>query len=187
MVTAEKLLTADDLWTMPTGDRRHELVKGQLVEMIPAGGLHGIVSMQIGRLLGNFVQENNLGYVFAAETGFLLARDPDTVRAPDAAFVSWARVPEPLPEAYWPVAPDLVVEVVSPSDRAEDVQRRVADFLSAGTRLVWVIYPDPLSAMVYYPDGKARVLPRDDSLDGEEVLPGLTIPLAALFPEKPSS
>ncbi len=188
MVTAEKLITADDLWAMPrTDDRRYELVRGELVEMVPASGTHGVAANEIGRILGNFVREHNLGLVFAAETGFLLARDPDIVRAPDAAFLAWARVPEEPGQAYWPVAPDLAVEVVSPGDRADVLQARVQDFLDHGTRLVWVIYPDTQTAVVYRPSGEARLLSREEALDGEDVLPGLRFPLADLIPQKPSA
>lgn len=189
MVTTTRLLTAADFWELEaerqaaaSSDRRFELVDGELIEMTPASGLHGIIAMRIGTILGNFVFEHKLGHVMAAETGFLLARDPDVVRAPDAAFVAWANVPDPLPQGFWPLAPDLAVEVVSPGDSAADVQRRVGDFLQAGTRLVWVIYPDTLSATVFHPGGEARVLNREAVLDGEAVLPGLRIPLADLVP-----
>ena len=185
MVTTEKLLTAEDLWTLPADDRSYELVRGELVEMVPAGGTHGIVASEVGSILRNFVKAHDLGYCFAAETGFILARDPDIVRAPDAAYLSWDRVPDNPPASYWPVAPDLAVEVVSPNDRADDLQGRITDFLEHGTRLVWVIYPETQTAVVYYPDGRARLLSRDEALDGEAVLPGLTIPLADLFLIKP--
>jgi Uma2 family endonuclease len=191
MVTTDRLLSADDLWAIQadeqaaaSSDRRFELVRGELIEMTPASGLHGIVAGEIGALLRNYIYTHKLGYFFAAETGFLLARDPDVVRAPDAAFVAWERVPDPNPDRFWPVAPDLAVEVVSPSDRAADVQSRVNDFLAAGSRLVWVIYPDTLIAAVYYPGGEARILPREGVLDGSPVLPGLRIPLADLVPPR---
>lgn len=187
MVTAEQLITAEDLWAMPrTDDKRYELVRGELVEMVPASGTHGVAAATIGGILGNFVRERNLGLVFAAETGFLLARDPDLVRTPDAAFLAWDRVPMDPGEAYWPVAPDLVVEVVSPGDRADTLQARVQDFLNHGTKLVWVIYPDTQTAVVYRASGEAHLLSRSDSLDGEAVLPGLRFPLADLIPQKPS-
>ena len=189
MVTTTRLLTAADLWELEaerraaaSSDRRFELVDGELIEIAPASGLHGIIAGEIGSILRNFIRQHNLGYSFAAETGFLLARDPDVVRAPDAAFVAWANVPDPLPQGFWPLAPDLAVEVVSPGDSAVDVQRRVGDFLKAGTRLVWVIYPDTLSATVFHPGGEARVLNREGALDGEDVLPGLRVPLADLVP-----
>ena len=189
MVTTTRRLTAADLWQLQAGrqaaassDQRFELVDGELIEMTPASGLHGIIAGALGAELGNFVHRHDLGYAFCPGTGFLLARDPDVVRAPDAAFVAWAHVPDPLPAGFWPLAPDLAVEVVSPGDSAADVQRRVGDFLKAGTRLVWVIYPDTLSTTVFHPGGEARVLDRDAALDGEDVLPGLRIPLADLVP-----
>ncbi len=189
MVTTDRLLSADELWAIQaderaaaSSDRRFELVRGELIEMRPASGLHGIIAGAIGNALGDFVEAHELGCVFAPGTGFLPARDLDVVRAPDAAFVAWERVPDPIPDRFWPVASDLAVEVVPPSDRAADVQSRVNDFLAAGCRLVWAIYPDTLIAAVYYPGGEARILPREGVLEGSPVLPGLRIPLADLVP-----
>ena len=142
MRTRKTLLTAEELICLPTADRRYELVKGELFEMPPAGGRHGSVAMRIGSLLDTHVLANQSGYVFAAETGFILRRDPDTVRAPDASFVAKDRLPMgELPTGYVDVAPDLAVEVVSPSDRETEVLDKVEEWLQAGSRLVWVLYP----------------------------------------------
>ena len=113
--------TAEDLQHLPSTEQRMELVKGKVYELAPAGGRHGSVAMRIANRLANYVNERHLGEVFAAETGFILRRDPDTVRAPDAAFVAAGRLPAgDLPAGYPELAPDLVVEVRSPSDRAGD-------------------------------------------------------------------
>ena len=135
---------------LPTTGHRLELVKGKLFELPPAGARHGSVAMRIGILLGAHVQANQLGEVFAAETGFILSRDPDTVRAPDASFVAINRLPmRELPAGFLEVAPDLAVEVLSPSDRHLEVLDKVEEWLRAGTRLIWIIDPGTHSATVY--------------------------------------
>jgi len=127
------------------------------------------------------VREHDLGLVVAAETGFTLARDPDTVRAPDVGFVSRERVPDPLPKGYAEFAPDLAVEVLSPDDRPGEVLAKVADWLNAGSRLVWVVDPDQRLVRVYRADGSESLLGAHDLLVGEEVLPGFACPVADVF------
>jgi Uma2 family endonuclease len=136
----------------------------------------------LGSRLNAFIEAHKLGEFFAAETGFILARNPDTVRAPDAAFVGAARIPPSgLPEGYFPGAPDLAAEVVSPNDTASEVQAKVADYLSAGSRLVWVIYPDLRQVAVFDAARANRILAASDQLDGGDVLPGFSLVLAELF------
>ena len=175
------LTTAEALLQMPRDGVRRELVDGELRTMAPAGYVHGRVAVRVAHLLMKFVEQERLGDVLGAETGFRLSRDPDTVRAPDAAFVAAARIPEgAAARGFAEMAPDLVVEVVSPSDRATDVLDKAQAWLAAGVRIVWVLYPDQRLAIVY--DG-AAVAHRgvDDVLDGGEVLPGLQLPVADLF------
>ena len=152
--------------------------------MAPAGYEHGDIAMGLGAHMRIHVEDNQLGRVFAAETGFRLSRNPDTVRAPDAAFVRQQRFP-PLQErtssSYFPGAPDLAVEVVSPNDTAADVQAKVQDWLSHATQLVWVVYPSSRTVMVCRADGTASILTANDVLDGEDVLPGFRFPLERLF------
>jgi Uma2 family endonuclease len=174
-------MTAEDLLRLNIQDKRSELVRGRLVVREPAGFAHGVVAARIGRRLGDFVDSTNLGFVFAAETGFTLERGPDTVRAPDAGFVRSDRVPDPLPRGYAEFAPDLAVEVLSPDDRPGELLAKVADWLRAGTRLVWVVDPIRRTARVYRPDGTESFAMIDDSLDGEDVLPGFTLPLATVL------
>ena len=182
MRTLKKLFTAEELLCLPTTGRRLELVKGKVYEMAPAGGPHGYVAMNIGILLGVHVRADGLGRVFAAETGFILHRDPDTVRAPDAAFISYDRLgEEAIPDGYLAVAPDLVVEVVSPSDTRREVREKVEEWLRAGVRLVWVIYPVTRSADVYRSLDYVSHLSEDDVLDGEDVVPGFACRLGELF------
>jgi Uma2 family endonuclease len=128
--------------------------------------------MAIAARMHPFVRENKLGRVLAAETGFKLFTNPDTVRAPDVAFVRHERIPDPLPRGFAPFAPDLAVEVLSPDDRPGEVLAKVADWLKAGTRLVWVVDPDRRLARVYRADGTESEMSETGALKGEEVLPG---------------
>lgn len=178
---ATRLLTAEDLWAMPEQGGHCELVKGERIEMPPAGFEHGTVTFDLGILLGNYVRAHRLGRVGAAETGFVLARNPDTVRAPDAAFVAAERLPSPLPTNFLELAPDLVVEVVSCGDTAQEVEDKVADWLTAGTRLIWVIYPRSRTVHVHRPHAPSRRLTAADTLDGEDVVPGFSCPVMDLF------
>ena len=177
------VMTAEDLFDMEDDGYLYELVRGELVRMTPPGGAHGSVSGEIYWYIRNHLTAHDIGRVYPQDTGFLLARNPDLVRAPDVAFVRSDRLP-PNPiafEGYLPVAPDLAVEVVSPSDRAGAVHEKVMDYLEAGTRLVWVVHPRRRTVTVYHPDGSARVLHEGDELDGEDVLPGFRLPVAAIF------
>lgn len=175
------MLTAEELLRLNLPNKRTELVRGVLVVREPAGYRHGEVAVKLAHVLMNHVDPHNLGSVLAAETGFKLAHNPDTVRAPDVAFVRRERVPDPPPAGYAAFAPDLVVEVLSPDDRPAEVLEKVADWLRAGTRLVWVVDPVRRRARIYRADGSDSLLIEGEVLDGEDVLPGLTIQLAAVL------
>ena len=183
MRTLKKLFTAEELLHLPTTGRRLELVKGKVYEMSPAGGRHGSVAMRLGTSLSPYVRINELGEVFAAETGFILRRDPDTVRAPDVSFVAKDRLPMgELPAGYMDVVPDLAVEVVvSPSDRESEVLDKVEEWLQAGTRRFWFIRPETRSATVYSSLEEVQDLSEADSLDGAQVIPGFTCNIRDLF------
>ncbi len=182
MVETRTLMTADELFQLSDSSKRYELVEGELVEMAPPGGEHGYIAGRILYRLGAFIEERRLGgAVFAAETGFRIAHNPDTVRAPDAAYVSDLRLAQARVAGYPDLAPDLVVEVVSPSDTATEIHTRVEGWLLAGTQLVWVFYPASRSVVVYQPDGEARVLHAADTLRGEPLLPGFSCRLADVF------
>ena len=174
-------MTADELLRLALPNKRTELVRGVLMVREPAGYRHGEVIMQLARPLANFVDAHDLGRVLAAETGFKLESNPDTVRAPDIAFVSRDRVPSPSPKGYPALAPDLVVEVLSPADRPGEVLAKVAAWLNAGCLLVWVVDPDRRTARVYRADGSVSLLAENDSLDGEDVLPGFSCAVAKVF------
>ena len=181
MSTSKTLIAADELLRI-SAKGRYELIRGELVEMAPAGARHGDIAMLIGWRLSEYVMGNRLGKVFAAETGFRLACDPDTVRAPDVAFVSKDHLPPgELPTGYLDVAPDLVVEVVSPSDAAGDVQAKVEDWLRAGTRLVWVVYPDTQTVTAYRALDDVRVLTEKHAMSGEPILPDFSLAVIEVF------
>src|SRR5437870_3923435 len=135
MASVGTLTTAEQLLAMPANGWRYELVKGELRRMSPAGGPHGRIAMNLSWRLARFVRERALGVVFAAETGFVLRRNPDTVRAPDVAFVASPRSADET-EGFFPGPPDLAVEVVSPSDSYGDVEETVFEWLTAGTKAV---------------------------------------------------
>jgi Uma2 family endonuclease len=174
-------MTAEKLLELPDDGMRHELVEGELRTMTPAGERHGWVALGIGARIFEHVEREGLGRAYAAETGFVLHRGPDTVRAPDVAFVTTDRLtPEPT-TGFAELAPDLVVEVVSPSDRASEVSSKALMWLDAGVRLVWVVDPQARLAAVHHPGGLVTVLREDGVLDGEDVLPGFRLPLATVF------
>lgn len=186
VATFDEPVTAEALAALPDDGRRYELVAGGLQSMAPAGFEHGEVAARVGALLRRHADDHGLGTVVAAETGFLLSRDPDTVRAPDAAFVSLDRLPPAEQRSgFLALAPDLVVEVVSPSDRADDVAEKVTAWLAVGSRMVWAVYPSQHLVVTHHPDGSAQLLGVDDVIDGEDVLPGLRAPVSSLFEPSP--
>ena len=180
-MSPEVLVTADELLTLDMPDKRTELVRGHVIVSEPTGYWHGAVAGKLFRLIANHVDVHELGLVLAAETGFKLASDPDTVRAADVAFVARNRVPDPPPIGYAALAPDLVVEVLSPGDRPAAVLAKVADWLDGGSRLVWVVDPQRRQARVYRADGSGSLIGDTEALDGEDVLPGFTAPLASIL------
>ena len=180
-MAAATLHTADELLRLDIPGKCTELIRGRLLVREPPGFLHGRVAMKLATSIATFVDRSKLGLVLAAETGFKLASNPDTVRAPDVAFISRERLPNPSPQGYAALAPDLVVEVLSPSDRPGYVLGKVADWLTAGSRLVWVVDPARRSAAVYRADGTETFVAEEGSLDGEDVLPSFTCRLDAIF------
>jgi len=171
-------LTAAELLLIP--DKHADLVRGALVVREPPGLRHGRIAMEIAAALGAHVRAQQLGRVYV-ESGFKLASNPDTVRGPDVAFISQSRLPEPEPVGYPDFAPDLVVEILSPTDRPGEVLGRVADWLSAGTRLVWVVDPERRLVRLYRADGTEQIVTADQALQGEDVVPGFGCPLATIL------
>jgi Uma2 family endonuclease len=181
MPTTLQWMTTDELLRMPRGRERHELVEGELRTMAPSGFEHGSVTGTLTILLGIHVRSKRLGIVLGAETGFILSRDPDTVRAPDIAFVARRRIPKPLPKGYWPGCPDLAVEVVSPNDLASEVDEKVKQWLAAGTPLVWVIHPGRKTVTAYRSGAAPIVLGKKDVLEADPVLHGFRCRVEEIF------
>jgi Uma2 family endonuclease len=180
MATAEQITTAEQLFQAPDLGRC-ELVHGELIMMSPAGSRHGAIAARMAHLLLDFVEIHALGQVLGAETGFLIAREPDTVRAPDVAFIRADRIAGELPQGFFPGPPDLAVEVLSPDDRAGEVLAKVENWLDAGCQSVWVVDPKTRSVVVYRSSREAVILRPTDTLTGGDVLPGFEHPVANLF------
>jgi len=182
MAVVRQQVAADELLHMPDDGFRYELVQGELRQMNPAGNVHGRVAMSIAWRLAQYVDANRLGTVYATQTGFRLSIDPDTVRAPDVASVSQARV-ETVGEVegFWPEAPDLAIEVVSPGDSYTDVEEKVFAWLDAGTKMVVVINPRQRSATVYKSPNDITAFAEADVLNGGGVVPGFELAVREIF------
>jgi Uma2 family endonuclease len=177
------LVTADELLTMPTGmGKRYELVAGELRVMSPARWSHGIVVGRLHNRLGPFIEQHKLGLVFGAETGFRLATNPDTVRAPDIAFVSRQNVPKNLPaHGFWPGSPDLAIEVVSPSDSTSEVDEKIDAWLNAGCSAVWIIDLKLETVTIYISRTDVQIRTSGDLLEGGTTVPGFSCKVSDLF------
>jgi Uma2 family endonuclease len=181
MATRRKLLTAEDVLNMPEDDFRYELLDGVLVKMSPPGNPHGLSQATISAVLFNFVHPHGLGRVFG-EIGFILHRNPDRVRAPDVCFIARERIPaEGLGRGFIDFAPDLAVEILSPSDRRGEVEEKAQEWLRFGTRIVWLVRTAPRTVTVYEPGQEPRLLTEADTLTAEPVLSGFSVPVRALF------
>ena len=178
---SQNLMTADELLARSAELGRCELIQGELIMMTPAGGFHGDVANEMAYRLNVFVRENALGKAVAAETGFILERNPDTVRAPDVAFIRNDLVKQANTPKFIPIPPDLAVEVNSPNDVVGEVVAKVQWWLAHGTRAVWVVDPESKTVTTYHPDGSARVVHHDETLTGGDVLPGFELSLATLL------
>jgi Uma2 family endonuclease len=181
-MSTKTLLTADQLEQMPDDDSvRLELDEGELIAMPPAGMDHGDYESSICTLLTTYVKTHGLGKVYTGDAGFRL-RD-DTVRAPDVAFVRRERLPEVRQRGFGKGAPDLAVEIFSPSDSVRQLMRKVKQYFAAGCHTVWIVYPEQREVNVLEASGADRLLQGDDLLEAPELLPGFSVPVSALFEE----
>jgi Uma2 family endonuclease len=180
MTIITEITTAEQLFQHPDLGRC-ELIGGELFTMSPSGSLHGKITAFLGAVLYKFVEPRKLGIVFGAETGFHISHDPDTVRAPDVSFVCAQRIPDPLPQGYFPGPPDLAVEVLSPNDRSSEVQAKIRDWLNAGCSAVWLVDPQNKSITVYKKDADVAVLKSSDTLSDAQLLPGFSITVGKIF------
>jgi Uma2 family endonuclease len=175
-------VTADELLRMPEDGFRYELIRGELRRSDLNGAEHGRVALTVAVALDAYIRVHRLGTAYAAGTGFQLAVNPDTVRAPDVAFVRKERADEIGDiRGYFPGAPDLVVEVVSPGDTYSEVVEKTFDWIGAGARLVLVVDPRRRSVTLYRSREEIRVLAEDEVLDGGDVVPGWRVPVRELF------
>ena len=181
MVTALKLITAEELLMMPRNDgHRYELLRGVLVEKMPTGDPHRIAVGRIALALGNYAEANDYGDTGAGEPGYRLERDPDTVRAPDVVWIAPGRIPLGT-QGYPELAPDLAVEVKSPGNSYAELAAKAGMWLSYGSREVWVADPERVTITVYRPYQEPLILVEDDTLAGGDLLPGFSTPVWRLF------
>ncbi len=182
-------VTAEELLEMPgVRGKRVELVDGEVVEVSPASIRHGVIAGAVHDAIKHHVREQDLGIVMGDNVGYVLRRDPDHVCAPDVSFIAWDSVPEgDVSERFWEGPPTIAVEVVSPNDRANDIHDRVQDYLEAGTRQVWALWPRRSSVSVYSLDVDTRELGSEAQLVGGDVLPGFGVRVGDLFevPRRP--
>ncbi len=179
MTTQERLITRHDLERLPDDGRRFELVRGELIEMPPTKRQHGFLMIRLIKLLSIHVDDHDLGELID-NSGYLLAEDPDTVRAPDIAFTRKARL-TPMTDEYERTVPDLAIEIVSPSNSAADLQDKVQQYFEAGVQQVWLFFPKRESVHIYRSPKDVIVLDVNDTLDGGALLPGFALKVSDVF------
>lgn len=180
-LVSQQLMTAEDLWQLSDNGMRHELIDGELLETMPPGGIHGAIAVILATLLRIWLKQQGRGYV-GVEAGYILKRNPDKVRGPDVSYVQAERIPPSgVPEGFWEIAPDLAVEVVSPTETAQEIREKVRDFLAAGTPVVWVIYPRSREVVAHLPDGTAHTYDEHSVLSSPGILPNFSCLVAELF------
>ena len=182
MATTTPLMTAEELLHMPDDGFRYELVRGELRRMTPAGNEHGYIASNVNISLGHHVKKNKSGRVYSAETGFKITTNPDTVRAPDVAFITQDRVEQfGDMKGYLPCAPDLAVEVISPGDTYPEVEEKVFEWLEAGCKMVIVVNPSKRTVTVFRSPTEVERLTENDILEGGNVVPGWVLPVGEIF------
>lgn len=183
-MTTATLITAEQLARMPQYEHGYELVAGELRKMSPIRRTHGLVETRLGAKLWAHVEQHGLGEVQVGEPGFIVARDPDTVLAPDIAFIGKGRVPaDAADEGFQPGAPDIAVEILSPGDRLTEARKKANTWLDAGSAMVWLVNPGRRTVTVFRHSAEPKTLTEADELDGEEGVPGFRCPVAELFPQ----
>jgi Uma2 family endonuclease len=183
MSTATRLITADELLRMPDEHPRCcELVDGEIVQMSPPGFAHAIVSQTLSQTLWEYVSKRGLGRVISTEVGFIVSRDPDTVLAPDGAFIREDRFRViGIPIGYFPEVPTLIFEVISPNDKPRDIFAKMQRWLAGGVELAWSIDPRQRTVTVWRPGEEPSMLKESDTLIGEPVLPEFKCGVADIF------
>lgn len=178
---ATPTMTAEEFFTYSCAGRRLELVAGEITEMSPSGFDHGELVLHLGALLIDFASRHGTVRVAGGDVGFVVARDPDTVLAPDIAVVRSERIPESGCSRFVDGAPELAVEIVSPSDRPAEIEAKARHWIGCGARVVWVVHKAKTTVTIYRGGGERTALSLDDTLDGGDVLPGFTCPVRRVF------
>lgn len=178
-MAARTLLSIEEFAKLPDEGLFYELDKGELITMAPASYRHGYLGAEIARVLGNFVKKHSLGRVCGSDVGFVLK--DDTVRSPDVAFVRKGRSPLGDDDSFFNGAPDLAVEIFSPSDSVPQLMRKVTQYLKAGAHTIWVVYPETRQVHVFEASGQDRILGADANLEAPELLPGFSVRISELF------
>ena len=177
-----RLLTAEEYFALPDDGRRTELVNGEVIELPPPSFIHGVVCGRIVRRLGDYVEDRDLGWVLSNEMGVVTRRKPDTTRGADVMYYSYERQPKgAAPRGYAALAPDLVFEVKSPSDRTRGTLAKVAEYLAAGVRVVCLVDPDAGTVDVHPAGGPPRTVGRDAELTLPELFPDFRVPVGRLL------
>ncbi len=175
-----KLITGNELFRLAELGYG-ELIKGVFTHMPPPGYKHSVIENNIGRIIGNYVQQHKLGFTLSGEGGVYTHRNPDTVRGMDVAFISHARMAQVLSNTYLDVAPELIVEVLSPDDRWSKVNQKLEEYFSIGVQIVWVVDPAQRQGYVYHSLTDVQRFTTNDELTGGVALPGFSVPVAELF------
>src|SRR4051794_16690527 len=182
-ITHAQLLTAEEFYLLPdlADGSQQELVRGKIISLPPPGGLHGVTCSKVSRKIGNFVDAGPGGIITCNDTGFITERTPDSVRGPNVAYWSKERLPE-VPVGYIEVAPDLLVEVLSPSNTSKQIRAKLKEYFAKGVRIVWVVAPEDRTLTIYRTDNEGRVLHESALVTGEDVLPGFACRVSDLLP-----
>ena len=182
-VTTKRMTVAEfEQWQLSLDDiHRYELWDGEVIKMAPAGDAHGAIGTQVGYLVMDYARQHGLGRTYMIDTGFILDEVRQRVLGPDVAFVRQERMTQPPQPGFLRGAPDLAVEVRSPSNSARELATKAHGYLAAGTRLVWVVEPASRTVTVYRPDQAPQTLGPEAQLDGYDVLPGFRVAVAAIF------
>jgi len=182
MDAIKKQLNADDLMSLPDNGKRYELIEGELVEMSPTSNEHGFIELNVAYLIRTYLKQNPTGRAGVGEVGFRTRKDDKTVRAADAYFISYERLPKgSSTQGFSDIAPEVVIEVISPSDRTGDIADKTQEWLDFGVLMVWNIYPRQKSIHIFQPDQKPLVLFEDDRVDGGKILPDFSMKVSELF------